>query len=78
MMWMAEGVVEIGDKIAWNHTAGIMGLLHNVNYKKPVGFDHYNPHVKKKSKPNTAKLDKTTIGALKSLAQKGRGLKSNG
>lgn len=74
---MSDGKVEIGDRLQWNHTSGVMGMLHNVNYKKQVGFDFYNPHVKKKSKPNSTKLDKTTIAALKPLAQKGRGQKKH-
>lgn len=74
-MWMVHGKVDLGDKIQWNHTAGIMGMIHNVNYKKRVGFDHYNPHTKNRTKPDSARLDKTTIAALKPLAQKGRGLK---
>jgi hypothetical protein len=75
---MARGRVEYADRIQWNHTSAIMGLIHNANAKKPVGFDHYNPYVKVKSKPNATKLDKTTIAALKPLASKGRALKKNG
>lgn len=75
---MASGRVEYTDRLQWNHTAGIMTLLHNANAKKPVGFDHYNPYVKRKSKPNATRLDKQTITALKPLAQKGRKLKDNG
>lgn len=74
---MASGRIEYSDRIQWNHTAAMMGLFHNANAKKPVGFDHYNPYVKKKSKPNATKLDKQTIAALKPLAQKGRALKKH-
>lgn len=75
---MAEGRVEYTDRLNWNHTAAIMGLIHNTNAKKPVGFDHYNPYVEKKAKSNSLKIDKTTISALKQFASKGRGLKKNG
>ena len=75
---MAGGRIEYTDRIQWNHTSAIMGLIHNANAKKPVGLDHYNPYVKKKSKPNTTKLSKDTIQALKPLAHKGRALKKHG
>lgn len=78
LLWMAEGKIEYSDRMKWNHTAAMMGLFHNANAKKAVGFDHYNPYVKKKSKPNTEKLDKNSIQALKALAKKGRGLKLSG
>jgi len=63
---MSEGAVEIGDRMRWNHTAGIMGLIHNVNYKKPVGFDHYNPYTKTKKTGTVIKA--ANISDLKALA----------
>ena len=75
---MAQGKIEYSDRLQWNHTASLMGLIHNANAKKSVGFDHYNPYVKRKSKPDGVKLSKDTIMALKPLAHKGRKLKKHG
>lgn len=78
LVWMCEGRIEYGDRQQWNHTAHVMGIIHNVNATKKkhlVGFDYYNPYIKKKSKPGATKLDKNSIQALKGLAQKGRGLR---
>ena len=76
LVWMSEGRCEIGDRMSWNHTSSLMGLIHNVNYKKRVAFDHYNPYTE--SKPSGTVLTKDTISALRQLAPPGRGGGSRG
>ena len=67
---MSEGRIDIGDRMHWNHTAGLMGMLHNVNYKKRVSLDHYNPYTD--NKPDGTVLTADNISALKQLAPPGR------
>ena len=56
----------------WNHTSGIMGLIHNAHYKKRVALDHYNPYTKTTSGGTVVKAD--NISVLKQLAgNTGRG-----
>ena len=69
---MMDGKVELGDRLHWNHTSGVMGLIHNAHYKKRVPLDHYNPYTKSTSGGTVVKPD--NISVLKQLAgNSGRG-----
>lgn len=66
LVWMSEGRIEIGDRMHWNHTSGVMGMLHNANYKKRVSLDHYNPYTD--NKPSGTVVTADNISVLKQLA----------
>lgn len=63
---MVDGKIDVGDRLAWNHTSGIMGLIHNAHYKKRVDLNHYNPYVKTSSGGTVVTAD--NISVLKQLA----------
>lgn len=71
LMWMVDGRIDVCDRLHWNHTSGIMGILHNAHYKKRVDLSHYNPYVKSSSGGVAVKAD--NISVLKQLAGNRKG-----
>lgn len=63
---MVDGKIEVSDRLAWNHTSGVMGLIHNAHYKKRVELSHYNPYIKSSSGGTVVTAG--NISVLKQLA----------